>query len=133
MSLSDTLENTVLDTILGTSGTLPTPVYIGLSTTTPTDAGANFTEPVGFGYARVSVANNATQWPNASGGIKSNANTQSFPNAAGGSWGTATHFGIFTASSGGTPVITGALDSPRLINDGDLFQFPATLLRLTAD
>lgn len=134
MSLSDAFELEVLDAILGTSGLLPGTVYIALSTTTPTDAGANFTEPVGNAYARVAVTNNATQWPAAASAEKSNANAISFPTASGGNWGTVTHVGIFTAAGpGGTPKIWGALDAPRAVNDGDLFQFPANLLKLLID
>ena len=137
MSLSDAFELAVLDQILGGATTLlGATVYIGLSSTTPTDAGANFTEPVGNGYARVAVSNNLTQWPAASGSspaTKSNANDVTFPANTGSNWGTMTHFGVFTAASGGTAQITGALDTPRLVAVGDTFRFPATLLKVTMD
>lgn len=120
------LQNSLLNSILGNPGSLgPGTVYIGLSTTTPAPDGSNFTEPGSFDYARVAVTNNDTEWPNASGGVKSNANIILFPQASGGSWGTVTHVGFFTLSSGGDLIAWGALDESRTINDTDQFRFLA--------
>ena len=138
MSLMDVLENAVLDEMLGASATLfGASVDIALSTTTPTDAGGNITEPnAGYGYARVSVTNNGTEWPAASSGEKKNANTILFAQASGGAWGDVTHFVIY---DGATPKIWGALDNgagtptPRTIADGDQFRFLANQLRITID
>lgn len=135
MSFSDALENEVLDVYFGrASPTLnTTTLYIGLSTTTPTDAGGNFTEPSGgAAYARVAYTNNGTNWPSASGGTKQNANNIQFP-AATGSWGTITYFGIFTASSGGTPIATGQLSSSKTPAVGDTLIFPTNGITITAD
>lgn len=121
----DTLEQALLDHVLNDGAyTPPTNWFIALSTTTPTEAGANFTEPSGNGYARVSTA--AADWAAASGtapAIKDNANAITFPTASGGSWGTVTHFGFFTASSGGTVQIWGALAVSKAIGDGDTASF----------
>ncbi len=137
MSFSDALEVEVLNWILGrVAMTLnTTPIYVGLSTTTPTDAGATFTEPVGNGYARVSVTNDATQWPTASGSpsSKTHANDIIFPVVTGGLWGTVTYFGIFTALSGGTPIMTGALVFPKTPAIGDRLEFLAGTLTVTLD
>jgi hypothetical protein len=134
MSFVDDFENTVMNAILGaTSSLLPDPIYIGLSTTTPGDDGTGFTEPAALdGYARVMVANDGAEWAAAIGGEKSNTNAIVFPTATG-SWGTVSHFGVFTAISGGTPKITGALDTPRPIGATDQFRFQATKLKVDLD
>lgn len=133
MSFTDFLENELLDHVLGPGPyTAPGTVYIGLSTTTPSDAGASFTEPSGFGYARVGVTNNATNWPAASGGSKSNANPIAFPEASG-SWGTITYFGIFDAVSGGNLLMKGALAASKAITNGDTLQFNAGAIVVTLD
>jgi hypothetical protein len=122
----DTLEQALLDHVLNDGTyTPPTNWFIALSTTTPTEAGGNFTEPSGNGYARVSTA--AADWNAASGtapASKTNANAITFP-AATGSWGTVTHFGFFSASSGGTVQIWGALDTSQAIASGSTPSFAA--------
>jgi len=137
MSLADSLENAALDAMLGSSATLlGGSLEVALSTTTPNDDGTNFTEPSGYGYARVPVTNNDANWPAASGGEKKNANTITFPTASGGSWGTVTHWGIL---DGGNVKIFGIIDdgaggaAPRTILDGDQFLFLANQLRITMD
>lgn len=120
----DSLEQAVLDHVLN-DGTYTPPAnwFVALSTTTPTEAGGNFTEPSGNAYARVSTA--AADWAAASGtapAVKDNANAITFPTASG-SWGTATHFGLFTASSGGTVQIWGALDTSKSVGSGDTASF----------
>lgn len=134
MSFSNNLENEVLDHVFGrVAMTLnAATIYIGLSTTTPADDGSNFTEPVGGSYARVAVTNNATEWPSASGGAKANANDVAFPTASG-AWGTITHFGVFTASSGGTPIATGALAVNKTPTTGDTVKFLAGDIDITLD
>ena len=105
----------LLDSMLGNSLTVPLAiptVYIGLSTTTPDSGGGNFIEPVGNGYARVAVTNDAAQWPAATAGVKSNGADIDFP-AASGPWGTVTHVGIFVAASGGSPAAWSDLDTPQ--------------------
>ncbi|HEX9991367.1 MAG TPA: hypothetical protein VGB14_00425 [Acidimicrobiales bacterium] len=127
----DTLEQAILDHVLN-DGTYTPPAnwFVALSTTTPTDAGGNFTEPSGNGYARVSTA--AADWAAATGtapATKSNANAITFP-AATGSWGTITHFGLFAASSGGTVQIWGALTTSKSITSGDTASFAASGLTI---
>jgi len=84
-------------------------LYVGLSTTTPTMAGANVTEPSGNNYARVATA--ASDWnaaTSADPSVVDNANAITFPQASG-SWGTCTHAVIFDASSGGNVIGIAAL------------------------
>src|SRR5262245_41287462 len=57
-------------------------LWIGLSSTTPTEAAGNFTEPSGGSYARVSTA--AADWAAASGtapATKATSTTKTFPTA----------------------------------------------------
>lgn len=52
--------------------------YVGLFTVVPADAGTGGTEASYTGYARQAVTNNATEWPAAASGVKSNANPIDF-------------------------------------------------------
>jgi hypothetical protein len=136
MSFTDNLENKLLDHVLGGGDyARPGTVYIGLSTTTPNDDGTNFTEPTGNGYARAAVTNNATEWPAASGGSKSNANDITFAQATG-DWASGadfTHFGIFDGAGEATLLATGALTNERPVSIGDIPVFRAGEIVVTLD
>jgi len=80
--------------------TAPTNVFVGLSTTTPTAAGANVTEPVGNGYARVSVP--AASFGVASAGSITNSALIQFATASGTGWGSITHVVVYDALTVGT-------------------------------
>jgi hypothetical protein len=116
MGATDAREQKIADSQFGGGATTWAPAtwYLGLSTTTPADDGTGFTEPAGGSYARVALTNNSTNFPAASspGGIttKSNGAKFTFPNPTG-NWGQVTHYGFFTASSGGTPEYTNPLDT----------------------
>lgn len=118
----DSLEAAILDhLLLGTTYTPPANWFIGLSTTTPTETGSNFTEPVGNAYARVSTS--GATWSAAVGGApstKSNAAQITFPVATG-SWGTITYWGLFIAASGGTVQIFGVLAVATAVNNNNQF------------
>jgi len=121
---TNTIKEQFLDKALGSAATTPlnqATVYLGLSTTDPGGDGTGFTEPTGGSYARQSSTNDVTNWPAASSGQKTNGAVISYP-AATAAWGTITHWGIFLASTGGTPVIWGELDTPRAVASGDQFQ-----------
>ena len=123
---TDAQEQAILNLFLRADAWSLAGLFVGLSTTTPTEAAGNFTEPVGNGYARVSMTRNGTNWAVAAGAapaIADNAVTITFPAAAGGSWGTVTHFGLFSASSAGTLYFWGLLATAKLINDGDTASF----------
>lgn len=100
--------------------------YVALSSTTPTEAGGNFTEPSGGGYARVAVASGG--WAAASGtapAVKSNNATITFPTATADwvSGANLTYFGIYTASTGGTLLAFGALGTAKPVLNGDTASF----------
>lgn len=132
MSATIVMKNQILDASLGSSATLiGASIDIGLSTTDPGDDGLSATEPVGGGYSRITVANNDTNFPAATGGIKLNATTIQF-GLASASWGTITHFVVYDS---GSPKFTGILDdgignpNPKTVNIGDELRFLANKLR----
>lgn len=123
--LVDSDANALLNLVLGTSGLLPATVYIGLLTAVPNSSGTGVVEPSGFGYARVSRANNATEWPNAVARVKKHANDIVFPAASGGGWGTIVWAGVFDAPTGGNLRAAAPLALARTILDTDQFRFLA--------
>lgn len=123
---TDAQEQAILNLFLRADAWSLAGLHVALSTTTPTEAAGNFTEPSGNGYARVSKPRAATDWAAASGtapAVASNATAVAFPAASGGSWGTVTHFGLYSASSGGTLYFWGALGVSKTVNDGDTASF----------
>lgn len=115
----------LLDVMLGNALdqplAIPT-VFLALSTADPGIDGTGFVEPVGNGYGRVAVANDLTQWPAATAGVKKNGADIDFPEATD-LWGTVTHFGIFVAASGGSPAAWGELDTSQSPDSPDQLQF----------
>lgn len=132
MSKSDYLENEWLDHVLGNSAwSAPGTVYISLFTVTPTDAGGG-TEVTGGSYARVTVTNNLTNWPAASGGAKANGTAISFPQCTV-NWGTVVAFGIHDAATVGNLLYWGAISPTKAINVGDTASFAVGDLDITED
>lgn len=133
MTFSDFLENELLDHVWSAAAyTAPSSLWLALSTTTPNDDGTSFTEPSGNNYGRAESTNNATEWPAASGGAKSNANDINFA-AASGTWGTITHFGFYDAETMGNLLAHGALSVPKAIDNGDTAKFAASDITITLD
>lgn len=128
-SKSDFLENKILDHTTGkTSYTMPS-VWVGLFTAAPSDAGGG-TEVSGGSYARKSTA--GADWNAAASGSTSNANAITFVTPTG-SWGTATHFGLFDAATTGNLLWWGSLTTSKTIGSGDTASFAAGALVLTDD
>lgn len=131
---TDALERQILDHVTNKAAyTAPGTWYLGVSSTTPADDGSNFTEPSGGAYARVALT--ASDWAVASGSAPASAVTsaiKSFPTASA-AWSAGANmvgWGLFTASSGGTPVIVGALTTPKPVLNGDTLSFAAGALVL---
>ena len=136
-SFSDYLEKELLDHILGNAAySAPATVYIGLWTSTLTDAstGSTGTEVSGGSYARKSVTNNSTNWPAASGttATKSNGTAITFVTATA-SWGTVTHFAILDAATTGQILGWGQLTASKTIASGDTASFAIGDLDVTLD
>lgn len=127
MSKSNTLENALLDEVLGGTGYTPaTDTYIALYTAAPSDSGGG-TEVTGGSYARVQKTNNATNWPAASGGAKSNGTAITFATATA-NWGEVVAFAIHDHVSADQILYWGylrnatPLDAPGTATDsGDQF------------
>lgn len=128
-SFADFWEDEVLDHLfMKGSYTMPTNLWIGLSTADPLDNETGLAEPSGNNYSRVSTA--GADWNASSGGATANATDVSFPEASG-SWGTITHFGVFDAASAGNMVAHGTLGVPKLITSGDTAKFAAGDIAVT--
>lgn len=125
----------ILDNLLGVGndGTWPDPVYIALSTADPGPTGSGFTEPVGNGYVRIGVANDAVGWDAAASDEKANAALVQFAAASGGNWGTVTHFGVKDVASGGALLHWGPLDVGVAVNNGSDVRFPAGTLKVALE
>ncbi len=119
-SLTDFAENEMLDHVINDLAfTSPAGVFLGLSTSDPTDAatGASANEAANsFGYARTAISFGVA----ATRAVDQDA-IVTFPAASGGSWGTITHWAIFTSATygAGDCLAHGAFGSSKLINDGD--------------
>lgn len=137
MSTSQTQANIDLDADYG-SGT-PATVYAALATTTPVLTGAgSVVEPSGttqyISYARVAITNNATNWPNASGGAKANGTVITFPTSAGGSASPVTVTALVfwtTADSSGRILDSLPLPSGTTIGAGTALTFPIGSVTIT--
>lgn len=128
-SLSNYLENKLIDAFLrGQAYTMPATVYIGLATTTGSDAACG-TEVSGGSYARVAVSSSMANWAgtqsagsttasSGTGGTTSNNAAVTFP-APTANWGSVTEFCIFDASTSGNLLFRDALTTPKTINNGD--------------
>ena len=129
---SDYLENKILDHILGkVTYTAPDTVYIGLAAGV-NDDGSISGEPTEASYARVAVTNNATNFPAASNGSKSNGTDIVFGEATG-DWGTVNYAFIADADTGGNVLLYGGLTTPKTINSGDIVKFLTGNLTFTMD
>ena len=127
-ALSDVAEKLLLDWLMTTgTATRPTAWYVALYTLAPSDSGGG-TEVSGGGYARQSVTFDAAATP---GGTTSNNNVVQFT-ASGADFGTITHIGIHSASSGaGNLLWHGAMTASRVVNDGDTLEFSVGNIDLT--
>ena len=127
-ALSDAAEVLILNYLMtAESVTRPTAWYVALYTGAPSDAGGG-TEVSGSGYSRKTVT-----WAVATGtgGTTSNSNVPTWT-ASGGAFGTVTHIGIHSASSGsGNLLWHGAMTASKVVNDGDTLEFAAGNIDLT--
>ena len=131
-SKSDFLELELLDHVLGAAAyTAPVTVYIALFTAAPSDAGGG-TEVTGGSYERLAVTNNATNWPAASAGAKSNGTEFTFVTATA-NWGTVVAFGIFDAATLGNLLYWADLTTSKAVNSGDTAKFAVGDIDITED
>lgn len=122
MPISKYLREIMIKSVVA-EATAPTQAYLALSTAPISADGQGIVEPVGNGYERKII-----------GASSSSSNVQNFPtsatydpdtdtfsytnnteihfNEATGSWGTITHFAIFTSATGGSMLAYGQLATP---------------------
>lgn len=89
--------------------TAPTNLFVGLSTTLPTVAGTNVTEPVGSGYARVQVP--AASFGTAASSSITNTAAVNFATATGSGWGTIGWVPVYDALTAGNLLFWAAITS----------------------
>ena len=129
MSFSNTFETHVLNYVFtATSVTRPTAWYLALFTSNPAeDASGTEVSTSGTAYARQSVSFSV------SGNLATNSAAVEFPTATGSGFGTVTHIGVYTASSGGELIAYSALSASKAIAAGDVFRIPTNDLDITLD
>jgi hypothetical protein len=122
-NLPDTIENQLLDALVGTSAySVTTPIKLALMTANGSDSAAG-TEVTGGSYARQTIAFDAAS----SGSISNNA-LISFTDMP-----SCTVVGIEIYDSAGSPkrLAYGALTSSRTVTSGDTVQFSAAAVELS--
>jgi len=123
--MSNYLENALINgTLRATSYTAPTTTYLALYTNDPTDADTG-TEITGGSYVRQAIT-----FSSPSGGATSNSSAIEFPQATA-DWGTITHVGIRDAVTSGNLLYHSALDTSKVIANGDIFKITSTNLSVT--
>ena len=126
---TDFLEQALEDHLFGlASYSAPATMYLALFTAMSSGETGTGTEVTGGSYARLAITNDATSWSRTSNVI-TNDNLLEFVTASA-NWGTATHWALFDASSGGNMLIYGTLDSV-VINNGSTFRVAAGQLSIT--
>ena len=140
-AMSDYLENKMVDQLFrGQTAPTTSTLYVALLTAAPSDSGGG-TEVSGGAYARVAVTSSLTNWAgtqsagsttasSGTSGQTSNNIAITFPTPSS-TWGTATHFGIYDAPTGGNLLFHGALSIAKTINESDTVTFPIGTLSVT--
>jgi hypothetical protein len=130
--LANAARHGLLDLAFGrVSFTRPSTVYAALLTAPPSYTGGG-TEVSGGSYARVSITNNTSNFPNASGGSKSNANAIGFATPTA-DWGVITDLGIYDSSSGGNLLYFKSLTTSRTVLAGQTFSLPVGAVTASLD
>lgn len=122
-NLTDTVENQLLDALVGTAAySVTTPIKLALVTANGSDSAAG-TEVSGGSYSRQSITFGA-----ASGGSITNSAKVTFANMP-----TATVVGIELWDSAGTPkrLAHGSLTASKSLVSGDTLEFAASSVTLT--
>ena len=134
--LTDYLEDKIINHVFGsTTWDRPANYYVGLLTATPSDSSAG-TEVSGGSYVRMVCAFTITGTGTAQA---ANTSAITFPTATA-DWGIVGWVGIYDALSGGNLAAYQNLQksdfstsTTKTINDGDIFKFNATTIKITLD
>ena len=116
MSLTYTASTAILDYNFGkTTYTVPSTLYMGLSTTTINADGTGATESTGVGaYARGAVTNNKTNFGNAGTGTLTTLTAITFAESSA-SWGTITYIAFWDALTAGNIWFYEVLAVPKTV------------------
>ncbi|MCL2197318.1 MAG: hypothetical protein FWB80_00185 [Defluviitaleaceae bacterium] len=126
MNASNFLENAVLNHFFrNTPSPAPAQVFLALYTSNPMDDNTGM-EVAGGAYARQRITFSAPVQSNEKAEVLNSTEIR-FPVATAG-WGSISHFGIFTAATGGNFLAHGAVPIPREIVSGDEAVFRAGAL-----
>jgi CubicO group peptidase (beta-lactamase class C family) len=132
MSFSQYLQKKLLDHIFLTSAyTQPSNICVALYSSDPGEDNSG-TELTGDNYARV-IHNTWTVATLATPSAISNDGNIEFPQPGTGGWGTATHFALLDATTGGNMLAYGALILHKEINEADYVMFKSGDLVITLD
>ena len=134
--LTNYLEDKIWNHVFGsTTYTKPTNWYVGLLTATPSDS-ASGTEVSGGSYARQICAFTITGTGTA---LATNTSAITFPTATA-DWGIVGWVGIYDAVSSGNLVAYQNLQksdfsttTTKTVNDGDIFKFNASTIKIQLD
>ena len=124
-------KNLIMNKVFRNTGTLPTNYYIGLSSTTPTAAGGNVSEPStsGTGYARVQLSALSA----ASNGVIQNSADITFPESTT-AWfpssTPATYYVIYDAATNGNLLMYNSLTNSRVIEVNTVAKISSGSLQL---
>ena len=124
MSISNFLENELLDTALAVGAYSTTNVYVSLHTADPGETGTS--EVTGGGYGR----EGPTTFSAAAAGTTSNTAQIDFTNMPAV---TVTHVGLYDAATAGNFLWGGALTASKTLNAGDTFRIAATDLDVSLE
>lgn len=133
--ITTTNANNILKLFFGQSTSMNSTgkCFLGLSTTTPSADGSNFTEPApSTGYERVQInIKEAQEYTNkmtipSNGSIENNTEIN-FPEALGSGYGTVTHFGVFNEKENGIPLYIHTLTSTTPDESGNYPAQPVTV------
>jgi hypothetical protein len=128
-AFSDYLEDQITGWIAGTGfAGAPSATFVQLFNGDPTDGSTGGTAI----YSRVSVASGAGSWTRGTGGAGTITNASAITiTASATATASATHFAVFTSSTGGDKLFYGELSTAKTIADGDEVKFNASALTLT--
>jgi hypothetical protein len=123
MSISDYLENELLDSVFNNGSFAVAQPYVSLHTADPGEDGSN--ECTGGSYARQSGSFTTA----ASGAVETDADIEFTGMPAC----TVTHVGVWDAVSAGNFLWGGALSASKTVNAGDTFKINSGDLDITLD
>jgi len=120
MPLTNYYGSKVVDHINGVATLVPPAnIYFGLSTTAPTLAGTNVSEPSSVNaYARVLKVNTSSTWNAATNAAAKTKVAVAFPTCTTADWGTCSYILIWDALTGGNLLEYALLATPAVITIG---------------